>query len=139
VVEIPLALPAEARAVRLRRGGVVMTFGLTAFLTAAKARRDDALVLLVEARGGDELWLQPEDMPDPVLHDAVLFAAARLLQEGKARVVEAEGGLPAPRVLLQAWTWEGGGCRQAGRAFRLTPRGSAFLEVTDLFEDGAPQ
>ncbi|HOX45807.1 MAG TPA: hypothetical protein PK668_19560 [Myxococcota bacterium] len=138
--EVSLVAPGDARRVVLEREGVRMTFGLSAFEEAAKARNDRDLIALLASRKGDEIRLEPDKMKDGWLANAVLFAAARLLEEGKAGLVVIATGQPATRVLVQQWDWIGcsGGCRQAGREFRLKIPGAPFLRLTDMFEDGEP-
>jgi hypothetical protein len=138
--EVTLVAPDDSRLVSVEREGVEMTFGLKAFQEAASARRDKDLVELLQARTEAAIRLQPEDLKTTWLQQAALFAAARLLEEGRARVRVVKTGRPATRVLVQRWDWVGcsGGCRQAGREFRLGIPGEPFLRLTDLFEDGEP-
>ena len=134
--EVSLKAPKDARVVVTKRGPATLIFGLDAFYKAAKARRVTALAAWLDAQKGHEIRLERAGAK---LEKDITFVVARLLEDGRAKVLS-RAGQPVERIIVQRWDWVGcsGGCRQAGREFRLTIPGKSFLRTTDLYEDGLP-
>jgi len=138
--EVTLAPLAQGVTVSLMRGGVRMSFGLEDFKKKAVERRDKKLVEWLGKNEGKDVNISLKKLPAGVRHEAVIFAAAALLEEGKAALYDTKKKRRAKRVIVQQWNWIGcaGGCRQAGREFRLSVPGRPFLRTTDIYEDGEP-
>jgi hypothetical protein len=136
--EIKLVLPKGERLVAIMSGGVKMTFGLEDFKKAAKNRRDEKLIEWLNKKTGKEIQIPLGKKLSAFLHNAAIYAAAELLEQGKAGLFDTKKKQKATRVIVQQWDWVGcgGGCRQAGREFRLAIPGQPFFRTTDLFEDG---
>ena len=136
--DVKLVPPKDARLVSLMSGGVKMTFGLEDFKQAAKERRDDKLIEWLGKKTAKEIRIPLDKMPTAFLHNAVIYAAAKLLEQGKAQLFDTKKKQKSSRVIVQQWNWVGcgGGCRQSGREFRLAVPGQPFFRTTDLFEDG---
>ena len=85
---------------------------------------------------GAELRLDTTAAVVPGPHVEQVLAA--LLEEGRARVFDPDGGAPVDYLVQEDWVWTGcgGSCRQSGRQWRLRIPGEAFFRVTDLFLDG---
>lgn len=138
--EVRLVAPTEPGVVVMRQGPVELVFGREAFLKAAKVRRRSKLAAWIEGHQTKQTRLDGPAGPGPELIKESTFVAAGLLEAGRAKAVVAKTGRPVDRIVVQHWDWIGcsGGCRQAGREFRLTVPGKPFLKTTDLFEDGLP-
>jgi hypothetical protein len=136
--DVKLVPPENGRLVAIMSGGVKMTFGLEAFKKAAKERRDEKLIEWLDKKTAKEIQIPLAKMPSAFLHNAVIFAAAKLLEQGKAQLYDTKKKQKATRVIVQQWDWIGcgGGCRQSGREFRLAVPGQPFFRTTDLYEDG---
>ena len=136
--DVTLVPPEDDRRVSIMQGGVKMTFGLQDFIKAAKERRDEKLVEWLEKKAAKEIQIPLNKMPSVFLHNAVIFAAAKLLEQGKAKLYDTKKKQKSTRVIVQQWDWIGcsGGCRQAGREFRLSVPGDTFFRTTDIYEDG---
>ena len=136
--DVTLVPPEDDRLVAIMSGGVKMTFGLEALKKAAKERRDQKLIEWLDKKTAKEIQIPLDKMPTVFLHNAAIFAAAKLLEQGKARLYDTKKKQKAVRVIVQQWNWVGcgGGCRQAGREFRLSVPGEAFFRTTDIYEDG---
>lgn len=136
--DVTLVPPEDDRLVSIMQGGVKMTFGLKDFIKAAKDRRDEKLIEWLGKKTDKEIQIPLNKMPTVFLHNAVVFAAAALLEQGQARLYDPKTKQKATRVIVQRWSWIGcrGGCRQAGREFRLSVPGKPFFRTTDIFEDG---
>lgn len=134
--EVALEAPEEARVVVAQRGPATLVFGLEAFSDAAKARRGSQLATWLAGQKGHEIRLVRAEAH---LTKEIDFVIAGLLEEGRAKVLS-KAGQPVERIVVQRWDWVGcgGGCRQAGREFRLVIPGKPFLKTTDLYEDGEP-
>lgn len=138
--DVTLVPPEDDRLVSIMQGGVKMTFGLKDFIKTAKDRRDEKLVEWLGKKTAKEIQIPLDKMPTVVLHNAVVFAGATLLEKGRARLYDTKTKQKAARVIVQQWNWIGcrGGCRQAGREFRLAVPGQPFFRTTDIYEDGEP-
>jgi hypothetical protein len=136
--DVKLVPPKDERRVAIMSGGVKMTFGLEAFKKAAEERRDEKLIEWLDKKTAKEIQIPLGKMPTAFLHNAVIYAAAKLLEQGKAQLYDTKKKQKATRVIVQQWNWVGcgGGCRQSGREFRLAVPGEPFFRTTDLFEDG---
>ena len=136
--DVKLVPPKDGRLVSLMSGGVKMTFGLEDFKKAAKERRDQKLIEWLDKQTAKEIQIPLKKLPTAFLHSAVIFAAAKLLERGQARLYDTKKKQKAARVIVQQWDWVGcgGGCRQSGREFRLSVPGQPFFRTTDLYEDG---
>ena len=136
--DVKLVAPEDDRRVSIMQGGVKMTFGLKDFIETAKDRRDEKLIEWLGEKTAKEIQIPLNKMPTVFLHNAVIFAAAKLLEQGKAHLYDTKKKQNATRVIVQQWNWVGcrGGCRQAGREFRLAVPGEPFFRTTDIYEDG---
>jgi hypothetical protein len=136
--DVKLVPPKDGRLVSIMSGGVKMTFGLKDFKKAAKERRDEKLIEWLDKQTANEIQIPLNKMPSAFLHNAVIFAAAKLLEQGQARLYDTKKKQKAARVIVQQWDWIGcgGGCRQSGREFRLCIPGQPVFRTTDLYEDG---
>ncbi len=136
--EVTLVPPEDDRRVSIMQGGVKMTFGLKDFKKAARDRRDEKLIEWLDKRTAKEIQIPLNKLPTVFLHSAVVFAAATLLEKGRARLYDTKKKQKATRVIIQHWDWIGcgGACRQAGREFRLSVPGQPFFRTTDIYEDG---
>jgi hypothetical protein len=135
--DVKLVPPKDGRLVSFMSGGVKMTFGLEDFKKAAKERRDEKLIEWLDKKTEKEIQIPLGKKFSAFLHNAAIYAAARLLEQGKARLYDTEKKQKATRVIVQQWDWVGcgGGCRQSGREFRLAIPGQPFFRTTDLYED----
>jgi hypothetical protein len=136
--DVKLVPPGDDRVVAIMSGGVKMTFGLKDFKQAARERRDEKLIEWLDKKTENEIQIPLDKMPTAFMHNAAIFAAAKLLEQGKARLFDTRKKQKAARVIVQQWDWTGcgGGCRQSGREFRLEIPSKPFFRTTDLYEDG---
>jgi hypothetical protein len=135
--DVKLVPPKDGRLVSIMSGSVKMTFGLEDFKKAAKERRDEKLIEWLDKRTGKEIEIPLGKKLSAFLHNAAIYAAAKLLEQGKAQLYDTKKKHKAARVIVQQWDWTGcgGSCRQAGREFRLSVPGQPFFRTTDLYED----
>jgi hypothetical protein len=135
--DVKLVPPKDGRQVSIISGGVKMTFGLKAFKKAAKERRDEKLIEWLDKKTDKEIEIPLGKKLSAFLHNAAIYAAAKLLEQGKAQLYDTKNKQKATRVIVQQWDWTGcgGGCRQSGREFRLAVPGQPFFRTTDLYED----
>lgn len=136
--DVKLVPPKDGRLVSIVSGGVKMTFGLEDFKKAAKERRDEKLIEWLDKKTEKEIQIPLGKLPTAFLHNAAIYAAAKLLEQGHARLFDTRKKQKAARVIVQQWDWVGcgGGCRQSGREFRLEIPSEPFFRTTDLYEDG---
>jgi hypothetical protein len=135
--DVKLVPPKDGRLVSIMSGDVKMTFGLEDFKKAAKERRDEKLIEWLDKKTGKEIKIPLGKTLSAFLHNAAIYTAAKLLEQGKAGLFDTKKKQKATRVIVQQWDWTGcgGACRQAGREFRLSVPGQPFFRTTDLFED----
>ena len=132
---VTLRPPAGGRRATWAAEGATLTFAYDDALGLARERNERELVAFLEGRPAGE---------DPVpLNEAALagnrvsFVVAALLDEGQAAVRDDQGDRDVATIVRETWVWTGcsGGCRQAGRQYRIQVPGDVFFRTTDLFED----
>ena len=133
---VPLTPPAEGRRVALRTEGVELRFGFDEFRAQAAERNEREVLEFLHGRPADEETVRLDAEPRPPTNRWP-FVVAALLDQGKARVHDEAGERDVDSIVRETWDWVGcgGGCRQAGRQYRLQVPGEVFFSVTDLFED----
>lgn len=132
---VALHPPVAGRAVRYVAEGATITLALDDVLATARERSETELVEFLEARPAGE---GPIPLNEAALAgNRVPYVVAALLDEGKAAVRGDGTGGDAESIVRETWDWVGcgGGCRQAGRQYRLQVPGDVFFRTTDLFED----